>query len=126
MMLASRAHIFFSFILMVGSISSFAESLRYQDINLNLEGNVFTYQSKNLSFSRDIKTCARKVILEYMNQFSVKELSKLEKMKLSKNPVIFFKNNASIKTYQGSKLHLKLDSISKKILLLKYRVENKC
>lgn len=117
---------FIYFLTFIVSIQAIADSLLYQDKKLEVNDSLLNYKSRNISFSTSVKTCKNEILKTYLDKFIPPDKKKLDKLKEKKMPVIYQLNGKSLSTHQGSKIHGELEGIGKNIMLLKFKLENKC
>lgn len=108
------------------ALQTMADTLSYKDKKLIFKDKQLSYQASNLNFMVPVSKCRSSEIKSYFKKFNSSEKNKLDLLKEKKWPVSYQLNGKSLTTHQGSKIHSELDSIGKKIMLLKFKVEKKC
>lgn len=100
--------------------------LNYKDIQIELKESSLNYRSKFLTFNIELNECGRGIFKNYLKRFKSIPHTKIEKIRTVKQPVEYTLDAMKLNTFDGSKIHIELEAIEKKILLFKYRAEKKC
>lgn len=108
------------------SISASGMSLGYKFQTLVLDNQNLQYKAQNIKFELTINDCSIKLATKFFERFKFQKNSKLDLVKIEKIPVSYRYEDKNVKTYQGSKVHSKLEKLQEDALLLKYRLEQKC
>lgn len=103
-----------------------AESVVFEDKKLMFENKTLRYKSSNINFEVPVRECHNKIIESYLKKFTPIKKSKMDMAKELKKPVNYTLNGKALKTNQASKINGELESISKQVMLLKFKVEKKC
>ena len=119
-------NLFYISLLTIYPCVALGDILKYKDIKIELEEASLNYQSKFLTFNIVLNKCGRGIFKSYLKRFKSTPHSKIEKIRIVKQPVEYTLDAMKLNTFNGSKIHVELEAIEKKILLLKYRAEKKC